>query len=438
MPGEIVSLHLGGAGNTIGNELWSRFYTEFADKAGEHSTGLAGPVGSTGAPSFFYESERGSLCPRCIFIDSNIHLGVYVEPECQIALRQDCRSNFFEGISQWKGGASDRIVEGIRVQTERCDALSGFLLFHSLSGGTGSGIGVESNRFLRDEFPKQVILDHIIYPSKDSSNSVVGPYNTVFGLTQAHKQSSVSFLLDNQAAFRICREKRGILNPSYSHMNEIIADLISMVTSSLRGRTTLNASLNEILTNLVPEPDFHYPIVSYAPLGQKRVSPSTRELVSSLFRPSSTFCDVPNIDAGRFFAASILCRGQGGLSVPEIIKSLSSMRATSGKFVPWIPNSFKVGVVEHCALKTGVEAEAVLIANSTSVRDLFDREYKKVLHLLFHKAFVWQYLEAGAEMDDFIQSRETMKSIISRYDETLTEIKSCESSKLRTELNSLS
>lgn len=43
----------------------------------------------------------------------------------------------------------------------------------------------------------------------------------------------------------------GKKSASHPDMNELIADVASMVNSSLRGRTTLNASLVEIVTNLV-------------------------------------------------------------------------------------------------------------------------------------------------------------------------------------------
>jgi tubulin alpha len=447
MPGEVLLLHVGGAGCKIGLDLWDRLFRDDKSSAVQHSySGLVSveEADSKATSPFFFESRESST-PRCIFIDpyiSRVHGRIWKEfiesnPECWVNLDIDCRNNFYDGVCKWRTDVSHRVSENLRIHIERCDRFSGFLVFHSLSGGTGSGIGVEAMEYLREEFPKQVLFEPIIFPSKDSSTSLVGPYNTIFGLSQAHRQASLSLMIDNQASFRICKEKRKITKPSYSHMNELIADMMSMATSSLRGRTTLNASLNEIVTNLVPEPDFHYPIVSYAPVNDmnnpKRPSPSVTELVSSLFRPESTFCDVPTLAKGRYFAASILCRGKGRISVPEIQKSLSNMRG-GAHFVPWIPNSFKVGVVEQSS-QTSHHAEAVLLANSTSVRDLFDREYKKFLHLLFHKSFVWQYLEAGAEMDDFLEAKESIKQLISLYDNTVEQSRVANVANMRTELN---
>ena len=61
-----------------------------------------------------------------------------------------------------------------------------------------------------------------------------------------------------------------------------------------------------------------------------------------------------------------------------------------------------------------------MLGNTTAVRQLFVRQYTKFLHLFFHKAYVWQYLEADGEMDAFYEARESVKDIIQSY-ETLLE-----------------
>lgn len=437
--------------------MWSRVIEESTKPIHHSSTGLNsrnhGDEWKRHDHPFFYESSSGELTPRSVFVDAEVddtrlkfyRSGICLDPESTIRLPQDCRSNFFAGVHMARCGIMESVEESIRLQLERCDAFSGFLSFQSFGGGTGSGLGVEVLRTLKECYPKQIVIQPLVWPSRDSSTSIVEPYNSIFGLTRAHTHTSLSLMIDNQATFRICHEKRGIKNPSFSHMNELIADMISMVTSSIRGRTTLNASLNEIVTNLVPEPQFHYPIVSYAPVTTPGAS-TAGELVKSLFRPSHTFCDIPKVSDSRFFAASILTRGNQPISIPEIQKSLSCMRPNLKsvsaspelffpKFVPWIPNSFKVGVVEQPNIT--LQREGALVANCTAVSGLFSREYKKFLHLFFHKAFVWQYLEAGGEMDDFYEAREKVSAMISAYDNVTRECLNAESQTLQTEFTNL-
>lgn len=49
-------------------------------------------------------------------------------------------------------------------------------------------------------------------------------------------------------------------------MNNIIANLLSNLTCSMRFEGVLNVDFNEITTNLVPYPDLHFLISSLAPL----------------------------------------------------------------------------------------------------------------------------------------------------------------------------
>lgn len=46
----------------------------------------------------------------------------------------------------------DRIEESIRHVVEKCDRLHGFLLMHSLGGGTGSGLGTATLKLLKDYY----------------------------------------------------------------------------------------------------------------------------------------------------------------------------------------------------------------------------------------------------------------------------------------------
>lgn len=48
----------------------------------------------------------------------------------------------------------NRLEESIRHTAEKCDRLHGFLLMHSLGGGTGSGLGTATLKLLKDDYPR--------------------------------------------------------------------------------------------------------------------------------------------------------------------------------------------------------------------------------------------------------------------------------------------
>lgn len=58
----------------------------------------------------------------------------------------------------------------------------GFMLLHSIAGGTGSGLGSFLLERLNDRFPKKLIQTYSIFPDTQSSDIVVHPYNSLLSM----------------------------------------------------------------------------------------------------------------------------------------------------------------------------------------------------------------------------------------------------------------
>jgi tubulin alpha len=80
------------------------------------------------------------------------------------------------------------------------------------------------------------------------------------------EHTDVSFLVDNQAIYDICKNKLEKERPTYTNLNRIIAQIISSITASLRFDGALNVDLTEFQTNLVPYPRIHFPLACYGPV----------------------------------------------------------------------------------------------------------------------------------------------------------------------------
>lgn len=106
----------------------------------------------------------------------------------------------------------------------------------------------------------------MIYPSPLVATAVVEPYNAVLSTHCAIENSECTFLVDNEAVYDICKRNLDIPRPGFDHLNRLVAQVVSSVTSSLRFNGALNVDLNEFQTNLVPFPRIHYPLISYAPV----------------------------------------------------------------------------------------------------------------------------------------------------------------------------
>jgi len=96
---------------------------------------------------------------------------------------------------------ADSILEVLRQQAERTDALQGFQLLHSLGGGTGAGLGSLLLGKLREEFPDRMLATFSILPSPKVSETVVEPYNCLLSVHQLVESSDLTICLDNEALY---------------------------------------------------------------------------------------------------------------------------------------------------------------------------------------------------------------------------------------------
>lgn len=155
------------------------------------------------------------------------------------------------------------------------------MVFHSVGGGTGSGFGSLLLERLSTHYGKKCKLDFCIFPSPAVSTAVVEPYNSVLATHSLIEYADVSFLLDNEAIYDICKRSLDIERPSYANLNRyaphstqqgfsisfrLVSQVISSLTSSLRFDGALNVDVTEFQTNLVPYPRIHFMLCSYAPV----------------------------------------------------------------------------------------------------------------------------------------------------------------------------
>ena len=77
----------------------------------------------------------------------------------------------------------DEIMEMIDREADGSDSLEGFMLLHSIAGGTGSGLGSYLLETLSDRYPKKLTQTYSVFPSDDKiSDVVVQPYNSLLSL----------------------------------------------------------------------------------------------------------------------------------------------------------------------------------------------------------------------------------------------------------------
>merc|ERR1712161_57058 len=136
----------------------------------------------------------------------------------------------------------------------------------AVGGGTGSGLGSLLLERLSVDYGKKSKLGFCVYPSPQVSTAVVEPYNAVLSTHSLLEYSDLTFNLDNEALYNVCRTSLDIERPSYLNLNRLIAQVVSSLTASLRFDGALNVDVTEFQTNLVPYPRIHFMLTSYAPV----------------------------------------------------------------------------------------------------------------------------------------------------------------------------
>lgn len=177
----------------MGNEYWKQLCLE-------HGIDKDGSVMNTGASAvhdrrdkFFYQSDNNHYTPRSVMID--------LEPRVINGIMQSPYGGLYSPeniyLSNEGGGAGNNwaygyssgmdikedLMEIIDREAEAADSLEGFMLCHSVAGGTGSGLGSLLLEQLADRYSSKLITTFSVFPnSEEVSDVVVQPYNSMLSL----------------------------------------------------------------------------------------------------------------------------------------------------------------------------------------------------------------------------------------------------------------
>jgi len=435
---ECITIHVGQAGCQIGDSSWKLYCLEHGiDTEGN----MQNSQSKGSCTSFFSETEKGKYVPRTVFVDleptvlDGIRLGEQgklFHPEQLINSKEDAANNYARGRYTEGKSLMPIVKNQIRRLADNCNQLQGFLVMHSMGGGTGSGFTSQLQEELMMEYGKKSKLQFSVYPSPQMGTAVVEPYNTI--LTTHHSMDYVdcSFLVDNEAVYQINKDKLDIQQPTYVDLNHLISQIMSSVTASLRFEGALNTDLGEFQTNLVPFPRIHFPITSYAPLVSKSKANcevlSVAELTNACIEPSNQMvkCGYAAKDA-KYMGCCLLYRGD--VTPRDVNNSINTLKTKNKiKFVDWCPSGFKIGINSNAPsileINQGLSEtsrSACMLANSTSIKEAWGKVNHKFDLMYRKKAFLHWYEGEGMDRAEFEEAREDLAALEKDYEEISSE-----------------
>jgi tubulin gamma len=463
MPREIITLQVGQCGNQIGGEFWKQLCLEHGISQDGTLKELPVTVGGNSNANanasisprqqsqhcgrtnliddrkdvFFYQSDDERFIPRALLID--------LEPRVINKLAHANKGlfnpeNFF--IASDGGGAGnnwasgfrqgeehhEQVVDMIDREADNSDSLEGFVLCHSIAGGTGSGMGSYLLERLNDHFPKKLIQTYSVFPSwTDQSDVVVQPYNSILTLKRLTLNADAVVVLDNTALNRIAADRLRVENPTVDHLNSLVATIMAASTTTLRYPGYMNNDLIGLLASLIPTPRCHFLMTGYTPLHLANAGPedvsgvrktTVLDVMRRLTQPKNVMVSA-NTRSGCYISILNIIQGND-VDPTQIHKALQRIRERNSlNFIPWGPASVQVALARKSPfMETPHKVSGFMLANHTSMAELFDRLLNQYDRIRSRNAFLDNYRKEpmfADSLDEFDHARETVQNLVDEY-----------------------
>jgi len=444
MPREMIMLQLGQCGNQIGFEFWKKLCKEHGISPQgvleEHAT-----EGLDRKDVFFYQADDEHYIPRSVLMDleprviNNIMNSEYKKlynPE-NIYLAKDgggAGNNWASGYSQGQQLYED-IFDIIDREADGSDSLEGFVLTHSIAGGTGSGMGSYILERLAERFPKKLVQTYSVFPNQENSSDlssavgvsdvVVQPYNSLLTLKRLTQSADCVVVLDNTALNRIAVDRLRIDTPSFSQINELVSTIMSVSTATLRYPSYMNNDLIGLIAPLIPTPKLHFLMTGYTPLTTESEHAAVRkttvlDVMRRLLQPKNMMVSTTLDKKIDHCYISILNIIQGEVDPTQVHKSLQRIRERKlTRFIPWGPASIQVALSRKSPYVPSTHrVSGLMLANHTSIASLFQRALRDYDKMRRVNAYIEQFRKEDMfsdNLDEMDDSRDVVQNLVDEY-----------------------
>lgn len=422
---EVISVHLGQCGNQIASRFWTKISQQHGINKSGNYVGKDPEIELRYGGVFFREGSDAKYTPRAVLIDTEAsavnsilrdNFNDFYSPQNIVLQNNGAGNSWATGyeIGASLSGIGSHVFDVVRAEIETCDSLQGFQMTHALGGGTGSGFGSWLYETLRDELPGVIFTSYSVAQSK-VSNVVVEPYNSVLSLNTLQEDVDGVHLFDNDALARLCTDKLGIANPTFDDFNELISEVMSGMTCSLRYPGQHNTSLRKQMTNLMPDPRYHFYMVAQAPLSSRNTTiqnGSATEVIGDVLKSQNMMLSSTNRKSEKILAAAVILRGS--VAMREIEEATSQIQLKEPyRFADYLANSIQTSACNVSPV--GVPLSATCVVNSSLVSDSLSETLDAANILFVKRAYLHYYKNTVCNSQCIEQCLSAVESVYRDY-----------------------
>lgn len=220
-------------------------------------------------------------------------------------------------------------------------------------------------------------------------------------------------VIDNEALNEIASNRLKLANPSFDHLNSLVATVMAASTTTLRYPGYMNNDLIGLVASLIPTPRCHFLITGYTPLtiNEGNVSNIRKTTVLDVMKrltQTSNIMVSANTKKGAYI--SMLNIIQGEVDPTQVHVALKRIREKQlVTFIPWGPASIQVALSRRSPyVESSNKVAGLMLANHTSMAELFHTTIEQFNKLYKRRAFLEQYKDASIfnnMLDEFESSR---------------------------------
>jgi len=427
-----LSIQLGSAGWKIGESLWQTL----REDNGIDDTGYFVPVETPSIEedypgwyaasqinhrkkavldTFFEEGRLGTFTTRTIMVDTRVGMkGDFDEyripplPDYYIVGTEDSGCNYAKGYYVNGPRLIDQIMATIERRLEQNPYVDGILLFHSVGGGTGSGLGTLLLERLRSsDLSFGALATVTVLPSAKMQENVVEPYNPVLALPKIADLADMCLVVDNEGLCNISRVKLKDTAYKYSTVNPFVGRALADIATLISW-----VGLSRLIGQLVPFPRINLVSISTARFStapSKSVPPKT--LMSEAFSADNIFSAIDLSEGGTF--ARVL-QFRGNVNGNDAMQLADNLRGYSPAIFPDWPGGHLAPYFDDLA-PSNFGNTLTMLNNHTGIKMVLNRMLILFNKLLAKRIQLQYFLDQGMGSNEFDAAALAMRDLYMAY-----------------------